>query len=170
MKPRTYSEIRNHLFNIGIYTHVSNVRIYTIHCKLYSHRKIQLRRNNWLYHLDFNSFDAFCSAKGGSRHVSFARSDHHIRIVDAYHDRICGRVMIRVSWYAISIRRYDTARPMSCRFLSDYQRYNDDTSPWLWLLWIYGYGAIRRRPQLDAGLEIRIRWSDRANDTCLDPP
>jgi hypothetical protein len=58
--------------------------------------------------------------KGGSRYASFAQSDHRIRIVDAYHDRICGRVMIRVSSYAISIRRYDTVRPMSCRFLSDH--------------------------------------------------
>ncbi|XP_050563124.1 uncharacterized protein LOC118270063 [Spodoptera frugiperda] len=38
--------------------------------------------------------------KGGSRHVSFARSDHRIRIVDAYHDRILWtgndtRIMIR---------------------------------------------------------------------------
>lgn len=45
-----------------------------------------------------------CTHKGRSRHVSFAPSDHRIRIVDASHDRICGWVMIR---------DLDTARPMS---------------------------------------------------------
>jgi hypothetical protein len=110
----------------------------------------------------------FGRIKGGSRHVPFAWSDPRIRIVDAYHDRICGRVIIRVSWYAISIRRYDTVRPMSCRLSSDHQRYNDDTTPWSWLLCRYGCGAN----QLVTGLDTirRYGYGDRIRQMIMSGP